>query len=41
MGKLKTYGKAYGAFLAMVLFTAFVVRPAVNKYNVPLLKGNI
>lgn len=35
---MKTYAVKYGVFLAMVVFTALVVRPFVQKANIPLLK---
>lgn len=38
MGKVKAYGVAYVTFLAFVIVTALVIRPAAQKFNVPLLK---
>jgi hypothetical protein len=35
---MKSIAMKYGVFLAMVAFTALVVRPAAQKFNVPLLK---
>lgn len=38
---MQKYVKAYGVFVAMTLVTALLVRPMVNKMNIPLLSGNI
>lgn len=38
---MKTYLKSYAVFLAMVLVTNMVIRPAVQKFQVPLLKDSL